>query len=196
MATIPIKVWKVVGSGDSQPRIRRLKEALTQTFLEGCPVQVDVAGASGYLITCPAMTNVATALIAGFSTEPGSNLTASGTPKTTTYGSVTNQTHAVNIPVGAPLNLGDCGLLLVCDENIFVGKIGAAVTLVITMLRTMAGLTIDTNNYWYVDTTKTTAAAGSCVQIVELIDPVGTVGGRVAFRVLVACQQLAGAPSA
>lgn len=196
---IPIKAWKVLGAGDAQPRIRRLKEKASQTFLEGTPVQVDVAGSTGYLINCPSMTNVATAIIAGFSTEPGSNLATAATPKTTTYGSVPNQSSAVLIPQGAPLNLGDCGLLVAGDETRFVGKVADTDTLAQTMIGQMCGLTVDTNSYWLIDTTKSTAAAGACLQITDLIDAIGTTGstgGRVAFRVLAACQQLNSMPSA
>jgi hypothetical protein len=46
------------------------------------------------------------------------------------------------------------------------------------------------NNFWYVANDITTTAAGACVEILFLIDPVGTLNGRVAFIVTKAAQQL------
>lgn len=197
---VPIKVWKVLGAGDAQPQIRRLPEDDAETFKEGTPVMVDRTTNVGYLIANPAITSIATAVIAGFSLEAGSNLTTRGVPKTLTYGSVPNQASAVIIPIGAPLNDGKCGVALALDTTLFKGRLkngqGSDHTLVVTDLLAKFGLTIDTNGYWMVDSSKSTAAGGACVEIVEFIDPVGTVSGLVAFRVTTAAQQFGGNPTA
>jgi hypothetical protein len=190
----PIKVWRVLGVGGAQPLMKRLLEKLTQTYLIGTPVQVEAA--TGFIIACAAITNVATAIIAGFSTEPGANLAASGTPKTLTYGSVQNQASASLIPLGAPINDAPTGINVAADTTEFQGVYGDSATAANAVLAQVQvgaifGLTKDAgNNYWYVDNNITTAAGGACVEITALIDPVGTLNGRVAFKVTKAAQQL------
>jgi hypothetical protein len=192
----PIKIWKVQGPGTANPVMRRLPEKATQSFLIGTPVQVDVAGATGFVIACPAMNSVATAHIAGFATEPGNSLSTSGVAKTLTYGSVQNQSNAVLIPVGAPPNDGTMGIELAVNTNIFVGVLGnsataANATIAQADVGTLYGLTKDAgNSYWYIDNNITTAAGGACVVVTELIDAVGTLNGREAFKVANVCQQL------
>jgi hypothetical protein len=192
----PISPFKVLIGGTAQAVMRRLLEDAGETFLIGTPVQVEVA--SGFLQACAAIVSAATALIAGFSAEPASDLTTDGTPKTLTYGSVQNQSAAVLIPVGAPPNDGTCGFHEAVDSTIFVGVKGdgADNTLAViaqTDLGAIYGLTKDAgNNYWYIDHNITTTAGGACVQITDLIDPVGTLNGRLGFKVLHAAQQLSG----
>lgn len=192
----PIKVWKILGTSAANPTIKRMPEKSGQTYLLGTPVQVDVAGATGFVIACPAMVSVATAIIAGFSEEPGANLSSSGVAKTLTYGSVQNQSSAVLIPVGAPPNDGTTGFYLASDEIVFIGVLGnsntaANATVAQADPGKLFGLTKDAgNNYWYIDNFITTAAAGGCVTIFELVDAVGVLNGREAFKVAHACQQL------
>jgi len=190
----PIKVWQEQNPGARAPVIRRRLEKLTQTFLLGTPVQVDTG--TGFMQACAAITSVATALIAGISAEYGANLTSSGVAKTLTYGSVQNQSSAVLIPIGAPPNDGTTGFYQSTDDMIFVGILGnsntaANATIAQTDLGALFGLTKDAgNNYWYIDNFITTAANGGCVVITELIDPVGTLNGREAFKVAHAAQQM------
>src|SRR5271166_85230 len=99
----PITARQVLESGTAVANLKAILEKATQTFLQGTPVQIDVAGATGYIIACPTISSVATANIAGFSTQAGQNLTTSGVAKTLTTGQgVPNQASAVVIPVGAP----------------------------------------------------------------------------------------------
>ena len=188
---IPITAYRMKGGGAQTPELRRFLEKATQSFVNGTPVQIE-AGV-GYLQECGAIVSAATAVIAGFTTENASNLTTAGTAKTLNTGAVVpNQASAVVIPLGAPLNLGDCGVAMATDLTEFVGRIGYAVALAATHLNSKAGLTEDATGaqgFWYVDTTKSSVAGGACVQITELIDVIGTYGGRVAFRVLSAAQQ-------
>ena len=180
-----------------QAEIRRYAEKLTQTYLQGTPVQLDVAGASGFIIANPAIVSVATAIIAGFSLEPGANLTASGVAKTLVTGfQPQNQPLAVVIPIGAPINDGTTSFVRASDNMFFIGIYGdsntaANATLAQAQVGTIRGLTKDAgNNFWYVDNFITTAATGACLEIERLIDPVGTLNGRVLFRVTRAAQQL------
>lgn len=188
---IPITAAKILGSSDANPEIRRLLEDAGETFKIGTPVRVQAS--DGMLIESPAIVDNS-APIAGFSTEPGANLTTEGTPKTLTYGSVQNQPSAVLIPVGAPPNDGKCGVLIANDNTLFKGSIdvsGAGSDLIAaTDLGAIFGLTKDAGNgFWYVDKTKATTGAGACVEIVELLDEVGTQWGKVLFRVTKVMQQ-------
>lgn len=196
----PIIPYRVVNTEGAQAAVRRYLEKSTQTFLPGTPVQIDVAGATGFLIACPAMTSVATAIIAGFSLEKGHNLTTSGTAPTSgadvNEGSPVNQPLAVIIPGGAWPSDGSQGVALAADINQFIGIEGGSTTdadgtIAQSQLGSIFGLTKDaTTNYWYVDIDKTTAAGGACVEIVGFVDPIGTLHGRVIFRVTQAAQQL------
>lgn len=192
----PIYPLKVLIGGTANAVIRRLAEKATQTFLIGTPVQIEVA--SGFIQACAAIVSAATALIAGFATEFANNLSSSGVAKTLTYGSVQNQSAAVLIPVGAPPSDGTMGFHEAVDSTIFVGVKGdgADNTLAViaqTDLGAIYGLTKDAgNNYWYIDHNITTVNGGACVQITDLIDPVGTLNGKLGFKVLHAAQQLSG----
>jgi hypothetical protein len=191
---IPIKTFKVLGTTGAVAITRRLQEKDTQSFKIGTPVMVEVS--SGYLIANPTIHDVATAVIAGFAQEPGHSLTTSAVPKTLTYGSVQNQPSAVLIPVGAPPSDGLCGVDIAMDEMIFQGVLGDSTdnpsgVVAQTDLGAIFGLTIDPGNaYWYVDKAKTSAATGACVEITDFIDPVGTVNGKVGFKITHAAQQM------
>jgi hypothetical protein len=202
----PIYPIKVLIGGTAQAVVRRLYEKAAQTFNIGTPVQVDAA--TGFLFAAPAIVSAATALIAGFSQEPGNNLTTSGVAKTLTYGSVQNQSAAVLIPVGAPPNDGTMGFTEAVDSTIFVGTLGNSATASLattaqTNLGAIYGLTKDAGNgYWYIDNNITTTAGGACVEITDLLAqfaplPINTTGvgilnGLLGFKVLHAAQQLSG----
>ena len=197
----PIKPWKPpLGAGTAMPIIRRMAEKAAQSIANGplgTPCQVDVAGATGFIIENPAITSVATAVIAGFTVEPFNNLTTSGVAKVLNTGySVQNQSSAVVIPIGAPPNDGTIGFYMTGDEMVFVGTLGnsntaANATVAQADVSKLYGLTQDAGNkFWYIDNFITTTAAGACVEIVELIDAVGTLNGREAFKVTHAAQQL------
>jgi len=163
----------------------------------GTPCQVDVAGATGFIIENPAITSVATAIIAGFTVEPFNNLTTSGVAKVQSTGyAVQNQSSAVVIAIGAPPNDGTIGFIMAGDEVTFIGTLGnsstaANATVAQADLTKTYGLTQDaTNKFWYVDNFITAAANGACAEIVELIDPVGTLNGKEAFKVTGVAQQL------
>lgn len=190
----PIRAYRVTNNANGNAPCKRLLEKATQTFKQGVPVQIEVA--SGFIIECAAIVSAATALIAGFSTEPGNNLTTNGVAKTLTYGSVINQPNAVLIPVGAPPNDGTIGFETCPDDVTFIGVYGdsstaANATLAQTQVGAIRGLTKDAGNgFWYVDNFITATANGACVVIQNLISPVGTLNGLVEFKVAHAAQQL------
>lgn len=181
--TIPITVYQVKGNSDALPQTKRLLENAGETFMIGVPVYVD---SSGYLAVSPTINT--TNVIAGFSQEFGHDLATDGTPKTLTYGSVQNQPNAVNIPAGAPLSDGACGVFIADENTIFQGESDSGVTAQ-DQIGDLAGLTADTNGQWFVDKTITSAGSGAIVEIVALIDPAGTAYGKVAFRITRAGQQ-------
>jgi hypothetical protein len=197
----PIKPWKPpLGSGTALPVIRRMAEKAGQSIANGplgTPCQVDVAGATGFIIENPAIVSVATAIIAGFTVEPFNNLTSSGVAQVQSTGyAVQNQSSAKVIAIGSPPNDGTIGFYQAIDETTFVGTLGnsntaANATVAQADLTKTFGLTQDaTNKFWYIDNFITTAANGACVEIVELIDAVGTLNGREAFKVTHVAQQL------
>jgi hypothetical protein len=193
----PIWPLKVLIGGTANAVQRRLPELAAQTFQMGVPVQLQTT--SGFIQECAAITSVATAIIAGFSTEPGNNLLNSGVAKTLTQqGHPPFQANAVFIPVGAWPNDGTMGLHQAVDSTVFIGVVGGSVnagdgTIAQTDLGAIFGLTKDAGNaFWYIDKDITTAATGAVAQITDLLDPVGTVNGRVGFKVLHAACQLAG----
>jgi len=192
---VPFRIWKVDDTNGAQPGIRRYGEKASQTFLQGTPVQID--SGTGFVQANPTINSAATAIIAGMSTEGASNLTTSGTAQTQNLiQKVPNQTSAVITAIGAPPNDGTVGLVKASDTNIFIGLEGGSTTdadgtIAATDLGAIFGLTKDaTTGFWYVDKDITTTAGGACVEVVELIDAVGTLHGRVAFKVTSAAQQL------
>ena len=192
----PIYPYQIRNNASGVAQGDRKLEKATQTFLQGTPVQVDVAGATGFLIACPTMSSAATAIIAGMSQEPGHNLTTSGVGLVLTTGfKPPNQPSANVYPIGAPLSDGTCGLWVGDDTTVFVGIYGDSATaanavLAQAQVNAIRGLTKDGgNNFWYVDNNITTVGTGACVEILFLIDPVGTLNGRVAFRITHAAQQ-------
>lgn len=193
----PITVRQVLTGSAGVAQQKAIAEKATQTFLQGVPVQVDVAGATGFVIECPTITSVATAHIAGFATQPGANLTTSGVAKTQNLTQkVPNQSSAVITPIGAPPNDGLNYFSVASDDSEFVGIFGDSsdntlAVLAQAQIAGLFGLTKDPgNNFWYVDNHITATASGACVEITGLIDPIGTLNGRVKFRVARAAQQL------
>lgn len=203
----PFLPYRVVDTMGAQAPVRRYLEKATQTFFIGTPVQIDVAGGTGFLIACPSMTSVATAIIVGMSIEAGHNLATSGVAPASgasvNQGAPVNQPNALIIPGGAwPFDgtlPGSCGVALASGPNEFIGIEGGSTTdadgtIAQAQFMQIYGLTKDaTTGYWYVDIDKNSTSLGACVQIVGFVDPVGTLHGRVIFRVTTAAAQQAAA---
>lgn len=187
MAYIPIGVRKVNGINAAFPQTERFSEKASQTFKIGVPVQFN----AGYVQECATIDSTpANDPILGICTEPGNNLSSDGVAKTLTYGSVQNQSAAVLIPVGAPPNDGKMGVVIANDNVEFFAATLVTHALAATDIGSQFGLTKDgSTGQWYVDTTITAVASGACVLVTDLIDAVGTLGGRVAFVVAPARQQ-------
>lgn len=149
----------------NQPRIRRIGEAATQTWLPGTPLALN---ASGFVIPWAGsvLTPVAGGII-GMAKEFGANLATAGVPQQITFGSVPNEPAAVNI--SRPyFNDGRTGVETADPDTIFLGQVGTTVTQANVGLQ--YGLSKDTDNHWYVDLAKATAGTNTCVLIVKL-DP-------------------------
>ena len=159
----------------NQMRMERLNEAAAQTFLAGTPVSV-TAGAVG------AWNGTTTAAgIAGIAKDFGAGLATAGVPLNTQYapsgapfgggglkfGSVPNMPLANNL-ARPYFNDGKSGVVLAISDTLFYGQVGPAQTVSQALVGTLAGLTIDTDNHWYVDTSKNTSGTGAVVQIVQL----------------------------
>jgi hypothetical protein len=150
----------------NQARVRRIIEEATQTFLQGTPVMIAADGG----VKAWDGTTVAFG-IAGFSLSGASNLTTLGVAKTLTFGTVPNESSAVNIPRGAPLNDGRVDFETSSIDTIFKGQVGPAQTVTAANVGVSYGMTKDSDNHWYVDTTKTTVGTNTVVSITKL-DPV------------------------
>lgn len=181
-STLPITVYQVKGTPHALPQQKRLLEDESETFKTGTPVVVS----SGYLIASPTLSSALK--IAGISSEAAHNLTTQGVPQTLTYGSVQNQPSAVNIPLGAPLSDGCCGVFIADDNTIFVAD-SDSTAIAAADVGAIYGITADSNGQWFIDKTITAAASGAIAEVVALVDEIGTAYGRVAFRITNAGQQ-------
>lgn len=187
----------------NQPRIRRIIEEAGQTFLSGTPVQEAADGG------IKAWDGVTVAFgIAGFSKEAASNLAViAPTPLTTTigiggppgaqgakvltFGAVPYEPAAINIPRGAPLNDGRVGFEVSTDDTVFYAQVGPAQTTVASDVGKQYGMSIDTDGHWYVDKTKSGAAA---VCLIVKLDPndLSTTPRGVYIMILTSAAQIVG----
>lgn len=168
----------------NQPRIRRLAEKATQTFILGVPIMFDTVALG--LKEWDGVT-VANG-IAGVSKEAASSLAATGVKQFQTLNNspVPNQPLAQAIVRGAPYNDGRTGFEAAAPDTLFFGQVGPAQTQASVFVTGQFGLTKDSDGHWFVDATKVGAQA--VVQIQKL-DPVDTVRG-VQFTFLPAAAQV------
>lgn len=154
----------------NQFRMTRQNEDAGQVFLQGTPLQLN--NATGALKAWDGVT--VSNGIAGISKEFGVNLTTAGVPLGTTqapagpsatgpgggqtFGSVQNEPAAVLF--SRPLfNDGKTGAVLAITDTVYYGQIGPAQVLAVTDIGKQYGLTKDADGHWFVDKTKTGAAA-------------------------------------
>jgi hypothetical protein len=198
VGAISIEPIQNLGGAVSFP-VRSIIEEAAQTFFEGTPVTVNATdgGVQAYGGTTTGILGV----IAGFAAEQASNLPTTGvgapqgfTPvlgpgsRIGTYASNPNQPAATIQPPGVPISDGRVRFWVAADTIVFVGMVGnagAAAPTANTLVGKQYGLSIDTNNLWYVDLSKVTAGSNVLVTVVQLDprDPVGRNGGRVWFTV-------------
>lgn len=158
-----IEIHSVQSVSGNQPRVRRMAEKAGQTYLAGTPVFID---ATGFVLAVVSPATTAVPLV-GFSKDFGANLAASGVAQQQTFGSVPNESAAVNI--SRPFfNDGLTGIEVATPDTVFLGQVGPAQTALITDIGTVVGLTKDTDNHWFLD--KTAAGANKVATIVKL-DP-------------------------
>ncbi|KKM70392.1 hypothetical protein LCGC14_1441160 [marine sediment metagenome] len=172
---IPIHSSRTISG--NQPAIRRVGENASETFLKGVPVQLGTDG----LVT--EFDGSVAGGLAGFSLEPGSNLTTDAVAETLTFGSVQNQSAAANIPRGAPLNDGRNGFEVANADTVFKGVLDAGTTTQ-ALVGTLADLVKDGDNQWSIDVT---SPAENVVRIVAIDDDATNV---VYFTVIEAARQI------
>lgn len=150
----------------NQPRIRDIPEAATQTFLAGTPVALNASG--DVIAWAGSILTALTGAIIGIGKNPGKNLTVAGTAQQLSQGSVPNQPLAQNIqrPYFDPD--GNTLFETADPDTIFIGQVGPAQSVTQANVGVAYGISIDTDNHWFVDTSKLTV--NSCVMIVKL-DP-------------------------
>lgn len=170
-----------------QERALRFGEDESQTFVTGTPVELDTS--TGYIKAWDGAT--LSGIIAGISYEDAHNFSTNapsapqplqpylGPGAQLTFGSVPNESNAVNIPHGAPFVDGRIGFYTGTGETVFraiFGNNGALATPTQANVGQTYGLTIDSNSkYWYVDKNKT---GGSAAVLIVSLDPIdGSVSG-------------------
>lgn len=184
------------------PNTVSIPEAASQTFKQGVPVQVN---GSGYNKVWDGTT--VSAGIIGVSNQFGSNLATAGVGAPgvfgqigppgaiQTYGSVPNQSSAVNIALGTPITDGRTLVLSAVGDTIFEAMCdassGSTFTPTEASLYAFYGLTADTNGYWYIDLAKTTVGTNTVVQVVGFnpIDQL-SVNARLRFIFAIAARQV------
>lgn len=165
ITALPINQVKTLGASTG-PQVANPREDAAETFKAGTIVALN---GSGDLIAWAGANPAGVAVLCGVSIVAGSNLTTAGTAQALTFGSVVNQSSAVNIPVGAPPNDGHCEIYTGSPNNVFratFGNNGSTATPAQSDIGKHYGLSLDTgNNYWYVDKNKTTVATDTAVQV-------------------------------
>lgn len=211
--TVHIPMGAIETVSGNTPQTGAISELAGQTFFLGVPVQI---AASGYVQKWDGVTF--TAGILGISLQPAANLSSNGkgTPglfsqvgppvSIQTYGSVPNQTSAVNVALGAPPTDGRTYYEQANNDTIFegqfdnsTGSVAADYTPVVTDIGKQYGITFDAGGTAYVDKGKATAGTNTCAIIVGInptdLVQAGTpntyiINARVRFKIIPASQQL------
>lgn len=175
----PIRVYQTTTNTTEQTQ--GYLEGSGQTFLDGTPVQL-IGTTAGY---CKAWDGTTlTAAIAGIAPQAGMNLSTNGAGAApsfgsigfpgspTTYGTVPNQTAAVNIPAGATFSDGMTLVYQAVTTTLFIAQVdnsaAGAYAPSISNVGLQYGLTIDATGHWYVDLNKSTAGTNTVLEIVAL----------------------------
>ena len=198
-------ILPVQNRANTAPLTNALPEKAGQTFKFGTPVQIN----AGYVQAWDGAT-VALGIL-GIAESYGQNLGSNGAGAPPmpfgpigppgamqTYGSVPNESSAVNIALGAPVADGRTLYVEANLDNVFEaqfdnsnGAVAADYTPTQAMIGTAAGqfgLTVDTSGQWYVDKNKT---AGNAVLQIVGVNPLDgfIVNARVRFKFLLAAIQ-------
>ena len=187
-------------SGNSPSTTGVYTEGASQSFIDGTPVELSAGNiiawdgttiTNGILGIAPGVANNLASAGLGAPSLPFGGV---GRGAGLTFGSVPNQSTAVNIPYGAPLVDGRQVVELAIPDTWFEAQIdnsttGTATT-AITLLDGQYGLTKDTTGHWYIDLGKTGASAVLVIKQLNPADPLGTAFGRVWFSFLSTSYQL------
>jgi hypothetical protein len=158
------EIHSIQSVSGNQPRIRRIIEEAGQQFLAGTPVELATDGG----VAAWDGSTIASG-IAGFTKEAGANLATLGVPQQITQGSVPYQSAAVNLQ-RPYFNDGRNGFEVADQDTVFLGQVGPAQSVTPANVGKQYGMTKDSDNHWYVDTTKTTVGTNTVCRIVK-IDP-------------------------
>jgi|SRR5690348_14842000 len=147
----------------NQMRMERILEDAGQTFLAGTPLMIN--SANGMLKAWDG-TTVAFG-IAGIAKEFGANLSVAGTAQDLGFGSVPNETGAQN--KARPIfNDGKTGVVVATPDTVFFAQVGPAQSAAQTLVGKQLGMTKDSDNHWFVDTSKVTVGTNTVVTVIGL----------------------------
>lgn len=166
------EIHSIQSISGNQPRMRRLIEESGQTFLPGTPVSI--ASGDGGVQAWNGST-IAYG-IAGFSKEFAHNLGSTGSiPIASNPGPqpgsaiVPNETSALSI-TRPFFQDGRIGFEVADPDTVFLAQVGPSQSVTNANVGIQYGMTKDSDNHWYVDTTKTTVGTNTVCTIVRL-DP-------------------------
>lgn len=190
---LPIIVVQTVSG--NQENIVNYLEGATQTFNNGTPVQIS----AGSIVASTSPLS-STNLLAGVAMYAGHNLASAGKGASPvfgsigfpggapTFGTVPNQTAAVNLLHGSPFVDGLMPVQLAVTDSIFEVQVdnstGASFTASSADLGKFATLVTDANNWWYLDRNTIATVVGATVscEIISL-NPQDLVAGSVTTQV-------------
>lgn len=205
---LPIVVVQTV-SGNMES-LFNYPEGATQTFNNGTPVVVS----SGAVVASTSPLSTSNQLV-GIAMYAGHNLGSAGKGASPlygsigfpggapTYGTVPNQTSAVNLPHGAPFVDGLMPCQLAVEDSIFEVQVdnstGSNYTASTSDLGKYAALVTDSNNWWYLDRNTIATSPGTLACVILSLNPqdlaagsttTQVANGRVRVRFLPGCSQL------
>lgn len=189
---LPIQVVQTVSG--NQENIFNYLEGATQTFNNGTPVVIS----SGSVIASTSPLSTTNQLV-GIAMYAGHNLASAGKGASPlygsigfpggapTFGSVPNQTSAVNLLHGSPFVDGLMPTQLAVEDSIFEVQVdnstGASFTASNADLGKYAALVTDANNWWYLDRNTIATTPGTLAVVIISLNPQDLVAGSVTTQV-------------
>jgi hypothetical protein len=180
-------------SGNQEQMFNYL-EGASLTINTGTPVVIS----SGAVVASTSPLS-STNLLVGIASLPGHNLASAGKGASPifgsigfpggapTFGSVLNQTSAVNLPHGSPFVDGLMPTYLAVEDTIFEVQVdnstGANFTASTSDLGKFAALVTDANNWWYLDRNTIAATPGTLPCVIVSLNPQDLASGSVTTQV-------------
>ena len=196
----------------NQEQIFNYLEGATQTFNPGTPVVIS----SGAVVASTSALSSTNQLV-GIAMYAGHNLTSAGKGASPvfgsigfpggspTFGSVPNQSSAVNLLHGSPFVDGLMPVQLALEDTIFEVQVdnstGASFTASNADLGKYAALVTDANSWWYLDRNTIATSPGTLACVIVSLNPqdlaagsttTQVANGRVRVRFLPLASQLVG----